>query len=251
MKVQLIILYLAVVSGFQNVRSLRRQNHAAGSASLVGRRSNPLAVATLEPPTTEAAVEPNTNQFQWFKQWYPVVPVEILDVEKPSKFTLLGMDLVVWNDGKVGTFQSKKKRPKYAKRSMGEWRAFEDACPHRKVPLSEGRVEDDGTLLCSYHAWRFDGSGACTAIPQLTNADKIMQNPKSNCNAFPTMVKNGILWVWPSNDPDAVLESAVSPPNTSAADEDDPDALWLGPWNYRELPYGADYFIENVVDPGT
>jgi nitrite reductase/ring-hydroxylating ferredoxin subunit len=43
------------------------------------------------------------------------------------------------------------------------WRAFEDRCPHRLAPLSEGRVEADGTLLCAYHAWRFDGGGACTA----------------------------------------------------------------------------------------
>ena len=28
-------------------------------------------------------------------------------------------------------------------------------------------MEGDGTLLCSYHGWRFDGEGACTAIPQV------------------------------------------------------------------------------------
>lgn len=32
---------------------------------------------------------------------------------------------------------------------------------------TEGRVEPtDGTLMCSYHGWRFDGEGRCTAIPQ-------------------------------------------------------------------------------------
>ncbi|KAL6745255.1 Rieske [2Fe-2S] iron-sulfur domain-containing protein, partial [Haematococcus lacustris] len=58
-----------------------------------------------------------------------------------------GKDLVVWRDG------------------SNTWRAFQDMCPHRLAPLSEGRVEADGSLLCAYHAWRFDGSGACTAIP--------------------------------------------------------------------------------------
>lgn len=42
-----------------------------------------------------------------------------------------GKDLVLWRDG------------------GGTWRAFEDACPHRLVPLSEGRIEKDGTLLCA------------------------------------------------------------------------------------------------------
>eukprot|EP00971_Amphidinium_carterae_P168400 3336522-Amphidinium_carterae.2 len=39
-------------------------------------------------------------------------------------------------------------------KQMGEWHVMLDACPHRSAPLSEGRVEEDGTLLCSYHAWR-------------------------------------------------------------------------------------------------
>jgi len=35
---------------------------------------------------------------------------------------LLGRELVLWHDG-------------------SSWRCFEDRCPHRAVPLSEGRVE--------------------------------------------------------------------------------------------------------------
>lgn len=84
-----------------------------------------LSTATVDLPlTTEVATEPaaDARQFQWFKQWYPVVPVEILDPEKPSKFTLLGMDLVIWNDGVVegSSFQSKKKRPRRTKKTMGQ-----------------------------------------------------------------------------------------------------------------------------------
>ena len=38
-------------------------------------------------------------------------------------------------------------------------RCFEDRCPHRLAPLSEGRIEPtDGSLFCNYHgdfsAWR-------------------------------------------------------------------------------------------------
>ena len=37
--------------------------------------------------------------------------------------------------------------------------------------MSEGRIEPrDGTLMCSYHGWRFRGDGACVDIPQSLNA---------------------------------------------------------------------------------
>lgn len=203
----------------------------------------------------EEAVE-KSEAFDWFKAWYPLVPVEILDKEKPHSFHLLGQDVVVWYDGAVeggGHWGPKAKRPKGAKRSdQGTWRAFVDECPHRKVPLSEGRVEDDGTLLCSYHAWKFDGKGKCVDIPQVEAKDelaRIMSNPKSNCNAFPTKVINGILFVWPNADENATLESELTPV-VHRPTESNKERLWEGPWNFRELPYGADYFIENVVDPG-
>ncbi len=43
---------------------------------------------------------------------------EYTDRSKPVHLQLLGKDLVLWHDGK-------------------HWRAFEDACPHRGVRLSE------------------------------------------------------------------------------------------------------------------
>ena len=42
---------------------------------------------------------------------------------------LLGKDLVVW------------------KNTEGTWATFDDRCPHRAAPLTEGRVEKDGSLM--------------------------------------------------------------------------------------------------------
>jgi phenylpropionate dioxygenase-like ring-hydroxylating dioxygenase large terminal subunit len=50
--------------------------------------------------------------------------------------------------------------------SDGEIYGAHDVCPHRRAPLSLGRV-DEGLLACSYHGWRFDGTGACQEIPAL------------------------------------------------------------------------------------
>lgn len=47
---------------------------------------------------------------------------------------------------------------------------------------------------------------------------------------------------------ECVLESELTPVTHRPANEKTKN-LWEGPWNFRELPYGADYFIENVVDP--
>ena len=57
----------------------------------------------------------------------------MIDPLKPHPVTLLGTDLVVWYD------------------SVGKkWNVFEDLCPHRLAPLSEGKIEPDGSLLCAY-----------------------------------------------------------------------------------------------------
>jgi phenylpropionate dioxygenase-like ring-hydroxylating dioxygenase large terminal subunit len=236
--------------------------------SLSPRKSNGLMTSLL----TTTLVSQNENrlvddveptditekeQFNWFKAWYPIVPVEILDPEKPHSFELLGQAIVVWNDAPVegvATFQSKKSRPRRAKRQSdsGKWRAFVDECPHRKVPLSEGRVEDDGTLLCSYHAWRYAGSGKCVAIPSIESTEtleRILASPSTSCHAFPTTVINGVLFVWPSSDENAALESALTPVTHRPKEDVMAERLYEGPWNYRELPYGADFFLENVVDP--
>jgi phenylpropionate dioxygenase-like ring-hydroxylating dioxygenase large terminal subunit len=55
----------------------------------------------------------------------------------PHRFVLLGIPLVIWHD--------------QTSSSDGQgWRVFVDACPHRLVPLSEGRVTAAGRLECPY-----------------------------------------------------------------------------------------------------
>ena len=58
------------------------------------------------------------------------------------------MDIVIWNDGPIDTespkFQSRKDRPKGAKKLDGNWRVFIDQCPHRKVYLWN-------FCICAYH----------------------------------------------------------------------------------------------------
>ena len=116
---------------------------------------------TVNPASSSA------DRFQWTKQWYPVAVVDYLAVDRPNSIQVLGIDMVLWRD------------------SSKSWRCFEDVCPHRLAPLSEGRVEADGTILCAYHAWRFNGAGDCVRIPKSTpetEADRC-SNPKARAIA--------------------------------------------------------------------
>ena len=57
-----------------------------------------------------------------------------------------------------------------------------------------------------------------------------------------------MLWVWSDSTDDAKIESALTPVPTNNYEGEDvkEERIWFGTWNYRELPYGHDYFIENV-----
>ena len=57
-------------------------------------------------------------RFNWFAQWYPVLPLSYLEGDKPTKLKLLGLDIVLWPD------------------QEGTWRAGRDQCPHRCVRRS-------------------------------------------------------------------------------------------------------------------
>lgn len=77
------------------------------------------------------------------------MPVCDLDKRAPHGKKVMGLDVVVWWD-----------------KNDNEWKVFEDSCPHRLAPLSEGRIDQWGRLQCVYHGWCFGGSGDCKLIPQ-------------------------------------------------------------------------------------
>ena len=120
--------------------------------------------------------------------WYPVMPVAMVEAG-PQPFTLLGEKIVLW------------------KSAEGSVAALADRCPHRSAALSLGWV-DGNALVCPYHGWSYDGSGACVRIPQ---------RPQSNglkgqvVPSFACTVRYGHVWValgeplepipdWPEED---------------------------------------------------
>ena len=72
----------------------------------------------------------------------------------------------------------------------GNAAALDDRCPHRLLPLSQGRVTGNG-LQCGYHGLTFDGSGACVAAPTQDTVPEA-----ARIRAYPVAERLGLVWIW-------------------------------------------------------
>lgn len=80
--------------------------------------------------------------------------------------------------------------------------ALEDACWHRLVPLSGGKLDGD-TVVCPYHGLKYEPGGRCVHMP---SQDTI--NPSACVRSFPVEERHRLIWIWPGDpqkaDPDKI-----------------------------------------------
>ncbi|KAJ4835429.1 hypothetical protein Tsubulata_037697 [Turnera subulata] len=185
---------------------------------------------SVEPPMPEVEAETQGDKFDWYSQWYPVMPVCDLDKRAPHGKKVMGIDVVVWWD-----------------RNEGAWKVFDDTCPHRLAPLSEGRIDQWGRLQCVYHGWCFNGSGDCKLIPQAPPDGPPVHTFKKACAAvYPSTVHHDIVWFWPNTDPQYKdIITKRKPP--FLPELDDPSFTTL--MGNRDIAYGYDVLVENLMDP--
>lgn len=152
----------------------------------------------------------------WTKgHWY--VGCESVELsDRPLATQLLDQSIVLFRDGE------------------GKAAALLDRCPHRNVPLSTGRLRD-GCLECSYHGWRFDGEGACVAVPGRPG----QQPSPARATRFATQEQDGYVWVWPS-------PGQTPTRNPYTLDSVDADHTVI----HRTIDYEADLHasVENTID---
>lgn len=127
-------------------------------------------------------------------------------------------------------------------RKLALWRttggavvALDDACWHRLLPLSMGRLEGDN-LVCRYHGLAFDASGRCTRMP---SRDRI--NSSACVRSYPVVEKHRLVWVWPGDA--AAADPALVPDlrwNDDPAWEGDGEVLFAR-CDYRLV-------IDNLMD---
>ncbi|XP_059429735.1 protochlorophyllide-dependent translocon component 52, chloroplastic-like [Corylus avellana] len=192
--------------------------------------SSTVSTEPANPPEPELETRRQGEKFDWYAQWYPVMPVCDLDKRVPHAKKVMGLDVVVWWD-----------------RNESVWKVFDDTCPHRLAPLSEGRIDQWGRLQCVYHGWCFNGSGDCKFIPQAPPDGPPVNTFKKACvAAYPSTVQHDIVWFWPNTDPqykDILVER--KPPYIPQLD--DPSYTKL--MGNRDIPYGYEVLIENLMDP--
>ncbi|CAA2970338.1 Protochlorophyllide-dependent translocon component 52, chloroplastic [Olea europaea subsp. europaea] len=181
-------------------------------------------------PDQDSEAENEEEKFDWFAQWYPVMPICDLDKRRPHGKRVMGIDIVIWWD-----------------RNENKWIVFNDSCPHRLAPLSEGRIDQWGRLQCVYHGWCFGGSGDCKFIPQAPRDGPPVHTSLKACVAvYPSCVQNNILWFWASSDPlYKDILSKKKPPYIPELD----DPSFTNTMICRDLPYGYEVLIENLMDP--
>lgn len=126
-------------------------------------------------PLPEGFLPPNCtfSEQDWpvlARQWFPVSRVDEV-LAKPRQVTLLNLRLVIY-------------------RMPDGIRIGRDTCPHRGLPLSTGRIEDD-ELVCAYHGLHFGSDGRCRKIPE-----KLALNAVEcfRITMFPAVERHGLIW---------------------------------------------------------
>mmetsp|Transcript_28498 Transcript_28498/g.41613 ORF Transcript_28498/g.41613 Transcript_28498/m.41613 type:complete len:458 (+) Transcript_28498:166-1539(+) len=164
------------------------------------------------------------------KTWVPIASVDELDPNRPSPIKFLNQKYVTYQD------------------NNDHWVVMDDVCPHRLAPLSEGRIDRDKNVIqCSYHGWEFGSDGTCSCIPQVTSdvQEKAIKNTQSQVYSYPTAVERNVLWVWPwLEDPLTVAGDESVHPEGIMKDLPTSFATYT-----RDVPYGWDSLVENLIDP--
>ena len=119
----------------------------------------------------------------------------------------------------------------------GEIAALEDACPHRKLPLSMGMIKGD-RIVCGYHGLTFDSRGACVAAPtqgRVPTGAAVRRHLAKE--------RYGFVWIWMGDPSGADENGIIDIPNY-----DNP--TW-GRTKGGDMTIACNYLyvVDNLLDP--
>lgn len=115
--------------------------------------------------------------------------------------------------------------------------ALEDACPHRKLPLSMGKLVGDH-VQCGYHGLEFDCAGACVRAP--TQAQRPNRVRVRN---YPVVERWNWIWIWMGDPAKADTNRIIDIPHF-----DEPGwGINRGP--AMDIACDYRYMTDNLVDP--
>lgn len=113
--------------------------------------------------------------------------------------------------------------------------ALEDACWHRLLPLSKGRLDGDN-VECGYHGLVYNDRGTCVHMP---SQPRLLR--QACVRSYPVVERHRLVWVWPG-DP-ALADPARIPDMHWNLDPE-----WTG--DGRTIHARCDYrlVIDNLMD---
>lgn len=129
--------------------------------------------------------------------WYVAEWSENL-TDQPVKVKMLGREFVLFRD-RAGTAH-----------------CLSNTCCHRGASLAQGKCQDDGTLSCPFHGWRFDGRGCCTLVPSAANPAADIP-AAAKVDSYPVQEKHGLVWVFLGDRPEEAHPLFDMPENTDPA----------------------------------
>lgn len=162
-------------------------------------------------------------EFEYVRNcWYPIGFSNEFEPGKLKGLKIADRPIVVWRtqDGNVV--------------------AFDNRCCHKRFPLSDGKLLEDGNLECAYHGLQYDTTGQCVAIP--SQADRPIPK-QAHLSVMPVCEQDTLVWLWPG---DSAASEGIAPPRVDEAVNEGLDSMPLpeivdSPSNYLLL-------IENLLD---
>jgi vanillate O-demethylase monooxygenase subunit len=115
--------------------------------------------------------------------------------------------------------------------------ALADRCVHRRFPLSAapGRVVGDA-VVCGYHGFTYDGSGACVAVPGQTRIPRT-----ARVKSYPVVEQDSFVWVF-IGDP-ALADATKIPRAPWLA-----DPAWITVSGMEPIQGRWSLLVDNLMD---
>jgi phenylpropionate dioxygenase-like ring-hydroxylating dioxygenase large terminal subunit len=154
--------------------------------------------------------------------WYPAMASPSLG-GRPKPYTLLGQNIM------------------FVRRQNRAY-ALENRCPHRGIPLHQGKFEFQGTISCIYHGWTFDLATGQLVAALPDGPDSPMPG-RSVCaiRSYPLEERAGLIWIWMGDG------APMVPVEEDIPEEMLRDDMHIIPWFH--VRYGNWRFgVENAVD---
>jgi vanillate O-demethylase monooxygenase subunit len=151
-------------------------------------------------------------------KWYLICPSNELKNEITKKRTL-GEDIILFRN------------------PDNSITALEDRCCHRNVNLSLGYIKNN-RIVCGYHGWEYDKTGACVKIPSQLEGDKIP--PTAKIKSYPVQDFNKWVWIFMGDEEKA---AEINPTDIPEMNE------WS--FTYKAYTFKADLesTAESLIDP--